>query len=225
MHTGVDLWVSMQMVSSVVSLGGVPDVRAKEITSKIVLEDNVDSFADIEVEKNIESYESLKIAGISDAPMETESIDGMKYNEIERPYSGENYTIGESAGLYSESRYASDNTNPNNAYIVENDSVVQGTIGTESGMKWYVFSLSEKSKISIMLQMVESLDADLYMFALNEQTYELDLIGGSANEGVGIYEYFNCVMEAGTYFFAVGGYEGTGNFAFAYYQSTSDVSY
>lgn len=92
-------------------------------------------------------------------------------------------------------------------------------------MKWYVFSLSEKSKISIMLQMVESLDADLYMFALNEQTYELDLIGGSANEGVGIYEYFNCVMEAGTYFFAVGGYEGTGNFAFAYYQSTSDVSY
>ena len=44
-------------------------------------------------------------------------------------------------------------------------------------MKWYVFSLSEKSKISIMLQMVESLDADLYMFALNEQTYELDLIG------------------------------------------------
>ncbi|MCI8875446.1 MAG: hypothetical protein HFI77_05215 [Lachnospiraceae bacterium] len=53
----------------------------------------------------------------------------------------------------------------------------------------------------------------------------MDLIGGSANEGVGIYEYFNCVMEAGTYFFAVGGYEGTGNFAFAYYQSTSDVSY
>ncbi len=119
--------------------------------------------------------------------METELIDGMKYNEIERPYSGENYTIGESAGLYRESWETGDNTN--------------------------------------MLQMVESLDADLYMFALNEQTYELDLIGGSANEGVGIYEYFNCVMEAGTYFFAVGGYEGTGNFAFAYYQSTSDVSY
>ena len=57
----------VMMVLSVVPLGGVPDVRAKEITSKIVLEDNVDSFADIEVEKNIESYESLKIAGISDA--------------------------------------------------------------------------------------------------------------------------------------------------------------
>ena len=33
------------------------------------------------------------------------------------------------------------------SYIVENDSVVQGTIGTESGMKWYVFSLSEKISI------------------------------------------------------------------------------
>ena len=30
-------------------------------------------------------------------------------------------------------------------------------------------------------------------------------------------------MEAGIYFFAVGGYEGTGNYAFAYYQSSRDV--
>jgi hypothetical protein len=43
--------------------------------------------------------------------METESIDGMKYNEIERSYSGENYTIGESAGLYRESWETGDNTN------------------------------------------------------------------------------------------------------------------
>lgn len=136
----------VMMVLSVVPLGGVPDVRAKEITSKIVLEDNVDSFADIEVEKNIESYESLKIAGISDAPMETESIDGMKYNEIERPYSGENYTIGESAGLYSESRYASDNTNPNNAYIVENDSVVQGTMEQKVEWNGMYFHLVKKVK-------------------------------------------------------------------------------
>lgn len=212
-------------VSSVVSLGGVPDVKAEKITSEFGLEDNVNSFADTKEEKNIEADESLKIADISDVAMEVESIDGMKFNEMERPYSGENYTIEERAGLYTESRDAAENTNPNNAYIVENDSVVQGTIGAESEMRWYVFSLSEKSKISIMLQMVETLDADLYMFALNDETYGLDLIGGSANEGAGIYEYFNCVMEAGTYFFAIGGYEGTGNFAFAYYQSTADVSY
>lgn len=52
----------------------------------------------------------------------------------------------------------------------------------------------------------------------------LDLAGGSATEGLGVIEYYNQVMEPGTYFFAVAGYEGTGNFAFAYYQSSIDVN-
>jgi len=36
------------------------------------------------------------------------------------------------------------------------------------------------------------------------------LCGGSANEGLGVTEYYNTVMSAGTYYFAVSGYEGTG---------------
>ncbi|MFA9377088.1 MAG: hypothetical protein ACERKZ_10095 [Lachnotalea sp.] len=35
----------------------------------------------------------------------------------------------------------------------------------------------------------------------------------------------NTVLEAGTYFVAVNGYEGIGNFAFAYYESSIDADY
>jgi len=168
--------------------------------------------------------DTVKAEEIVDEPIEAEIIDGKEFNCIERPYVGENYAVTERSGLYSESRDASDNTDPNYAYVVSNDAVMQGTIQAEGEMRWYAFSLNEKSKVSILLQMVETLDADLYMYALNEETYGLELIGGSAQEGAGIYEYYNSVMEAGTYFFAVGGYEGTGNFAFAFYESTADVS-
>lgn len=118
----------------------------------------------------------------------------------------------------------SGNTDPNNAYLVTNDTVTQGQITQTGELRWYAFSLTEKSKVTILLQMVEALDADLYLYSLNEETYQLELIGGSATSGLGITEYFNNVLDAGVYFFAIGGYEGAGNFAFAYYESTKDVA-
>lgn len=117
----------------------------------------------------------------------------------------------------------SSNTSPNNAYIVTNDNIINETITAAGEMRWYAFALNEKSKITINLQMVAALDADLYMYSLNKETYQLELIGGSATAGVGVSEYYNNTLDAGTYFFAVGGYEGSGNFAFAYFQSTADV--
>lgn len=117
----------------------------------------------------------------------------------------------------------SDNTDPNNAYLVTNDTVTQGQITQTGELRWYAFSLAEKSKVTILLQMVEALDADLYLYSLNEETYQLELLGGSATSGLGITEYFNNVLDAGVYFFAIGGYEGAGNFAFAYYESTKNV--
>lgn len=50
------------------------------------------------------------------------------------------------------------------------------------------------------------------------------MIGGSANEGLGVSEYYNNVINEGIYYFAVGGYDGTGQFAFAFYQSSIDAA-
>ncbi|MBD5532294.1 MAG: hypothetical protein HDQ98_08840 [Lachnospiraceae bacterium] len=166
----------------------------------------------------------IEIAEISSDEMEAEVIAEMAANVMERSYVGESYTYTEGVSAYSDSEESTSNTDPNYAYMVTNDTVMQGAIGAANEMRWYAFSISEESKISIVLQMVETLDADLYLFQLNEETYGLELIGGSANAGAGVSEYFNDVMDAGIYFFAISGYEGTGQFAFAYYQSTADVA-
>lgn len=166
----------------------------------------------------------IEVVEISDDEMTADVIDEMAANVVERSYAGEAYTITGSASICSDSEDSVSNIDPNYAYLVANDTVTQGAIETANEMRWYAFSLNEESKISILLQMVETLDADLYMFQLNEETYDLELIGGSANEGLGESEYFNNVMPAGVYFFAISGYEGTGEFAFAYYQSTADVA-
>lgn len=168
--------------------------------------------------------DSFEFVEISDEELEATTLENKNANIVEREYNGDSYSVTNSISVCGENEDEVTNTNPNYAYLVTNDIIVQGAIETNSEMRWYGFNLAEASKVTILLQMVESLDADIYMFALNQETYELELYGGSANEGVGITEYYNAVMDAGTYYFAISGYEGTGAFAFAYYQSSADVS-
>ncbi len=178
----------------------------------------------VKAEKLPESNENLmEIAEVSSEEMETEEINELVANVMKRSYNGEIYTFTENISAYSENEDTVPNTDPNNAYMVTNDTIMRGEIEAANEMRWYAFSLSENSKVTILLQMVESLDADLYMFKYNAETYTLELIGGSANEGLGTSEYFNNILDTGIYFFAVSGYEGTGTFAFAYYQSIIDV--
>lgn len=165
------------------------------------------------------SISDATIAALSDEEANVDALYSTEAN-VDALYG----TEANEADVSSDEVETSSNTDPNNAYIVTNDTIVQETIGTNGEMRWYAFVLNEKSKVTINLQMVEALDADLYMYSLNTETYQLELVGGSATEGVGVTEYYNNTLETGTYFFAVGGYEGTGNFAFAYYQSSSDVT-
>lgn len=159
------------------------------------------------------------------AKMEEVALDKSKednrVNYLERQYEGEQYKVKEGISDSRKRRNTAENTDPNYAYIVEDSMVVQGTVEAANEARWYAFILNEKSKITLLAQMVEAMDADLYLFSLNEETLELELIGGSANAGKGITEYTCGILEAGTYFFAIQGYEGTGNYAFAFYQNTS----
>ena len=47
----------------------------------------------------------------------------------------------------------SENTEPGNAYILTNGTVMQGTIENANEFRWYAFSLDTTSKYSIWLQM------------------------------------------------------------------------
>ena len=73
--------------------------------------------------------------------------------------------------------------------------------------------------------MDDTIDADLYLLSLNADSGELSIIGNSLNEGTGVDEAIAGKIEAGTYFIAVSGYEGSGNFSLGFYTSTRDVDY
>lgn len=153
-----------------------------------------------------------------------DKLENTEYNKTDRGYTG---PLDEIINVPSELGVAAqadnDNTDPNYAYIAQNNTVMQGTIEAENEFRWYAFILNEKSKATIELQMVQNLDADLYLFRLNGS--QLEVIGGSAIEGAGVSEIYTEVFDAGVYFFAVAGYKGTGNFAFAYFESTADAAY
>lgn len=163
----------------------------------------------------------IEYAKMEEVTLNKSEEDNHRTNHLERQYEGEQYKVKEDISDSRKSRNMAANTDPNYAYIVEDGMVVQGTIEAEKEARWYAFILNEKSKVTLLTQMVEAMDADLYMFSLNEETMGLELIGGSANAGKGIEEYAYGILEAGTYFFAIQGYEGTGNYAFAFYQNTS----
>lgn len=197
--------------------------------------ESLDKTIEPTVPHNIElpnmSDQSIKFVDISKEELEAKDIPEKEANVLDRQIGGQTYEVTQKLNTFSLNRTnevadvtTTSNTDPNNAYLVTNNTVTQGTITTAGEMRWYAFILNEKSKVTIPLQTVDTLDADLYLYHLNEETYQLELIGGSATSGLGVNEYFNNVLDAGIYYFAVGGYEGSGNYAFAYYESTGDVA-
>lgn len=165
----------------------------------------------------------MEFLQVSDEELIAAEIPETETNVADRSYTGGQLSLNEIMP-YSENDDVP-NTDPNYAYLVENDMVYQGAIETEGEYRWYGFEVTEKSKTTIFLQMADTVDADLYMFSLDTETYSLNLIGGSAAEGLGTTEYYVDVLEQGVYYFAVAGYEGTGAFAFAFFQSSRDASY
>lgn len=145
-------------------------------------------------------------------------------NTMDREYAGktEDVTNLPNGAVFYAEQESPENTDPNNAYLVEHENIVQGTLAQEKEMRWYGFILEQASKVSIMLETVSQVDADLYVFRLDEETYELNLIGGSSRTGLGNYEYYTDVLDTGIYYFAISAYEGNGQYGFAFY-ATQDI--
>lgn len=65
----------------------------------------------------------------------------------------------------------------------------------------------------------DTVDFDLYVYYLNEETSTLELIGYS-NENAGAYEIVDMVVDAGTYYIQIASNLGIGNLALVSYLST-----
>lgn len=111
------------------------------------------------------------------------------------------------------------------ANSLQNNYRYSASIDNEGEMKFCEFALTEKAKVSVYVQMAASLNADVYLFSYEESSDSLVFVTGSAKTGKGVAEYMTSVLEAGTYYIAFSGQEGTGNFNFTYYQSNADIDY
>lgn len=185
-------------------------------------ESNIVSVSDLEnVGENI-SYSDEQMINVQSVELDTSTLSSNEVNIIERQEVYNTYCINEISQC---AEGAQENTNPNYALSIEDEDIVQGNLTAQGEMRWYVFALDQNSKASIMLQMTSEVDADIYLFELNQDTYELNLIGGSALSGLGVSEYCTEVLEEGIYYFAINAYEGSGQYAIAFYQNTRDIQY
>lgn len=117
-----------------------------------------------------------------------------------------------------------DNTNPNNAIVFDADYyVTSGTISTVGGYRWYAFQTEAETKVTALMVMNQTMDADFYLYKLNEDTMQLEFVNGSAVDGAGEMEYYTDIIGEGVYFIGINGYSGTGTFTFAFYKCTYDA--
>lgn len=165
---------------------------------------------------NMADGDQMEFVQISDEELPENTIPEEAMNVMSRQFNG----VAE-IGI---ATYADEvditNTNPSYAIPVSNNSVYQGVIESENEVRWYTFTLSQKSTVTIFMQMADTMDADLYICDEN-----FDIVGGSASEGAGVSELAKSVLDTGTYYIAIEGYEGTGDFAFLYFQSSVDADY
>lgn len=171
---------------------------------------------------------NLCIANAEELPEEVlvaETLEEVPFNVMERSYDGPSYTVENDISAQAATADDVENTDPNHAQVVVNDTKVDGTISAASEMRWYAFVMNQTGTMTMRVEMGADLDADLYIYALNEETSMLELLGGSATEGKGATEAVKAVMDTGIYFFAVRGYEGTGNYNLEFYQSYVDAQY
>lgn len=218
-----------RFVYSIVALGIVFTIILSNMQGNVAFAAEIDSVSESEQEKevdifSVESEEMMKHYEVSETEIDIERPEDIPYNNMDRTI--DENMLDEEVEYPDEEEEEDDlpNTDPNNAYIVTNNTTWNGTIEVANEFRWYAFNATTASKVTIFLQMDSILDADLYLFELDENTSSLELVDGCVTEGEGITEYLNTVVDAGIYFFAISGYESTGDFSFLYFQSSADVA-
>ena len=68
-----------------------------------------------------------------------------------------------------------DNTDPNNAVEILNGEKKTNSLITDE-FRWYHFTIQQLSKLTIYLEMDDTIDADLYLLSLNADSGELSII-------------------------------------------------
>ncbi|WP_077706518.1 pre-peptidase C-terminal domain-containing protein [Virgibacillus dokdonensis] len=101
------------------------------------------------------------------------------------------------------------NDSPNNAAAIDIEGVYKDYITEEGQQKWYRFENSMAGKLTVVMQTVQStsIDYDLHLFKLNEETMTLEEVVTSSYGG-GKNEQLSKLTEGGIYYIAVNSVSG-----------------
>jgi len=119
---------------------------------------------------------------------------------------------------------ATNNTNPNNAFLLSLNESMYGNITAQGEQRWYAAEINQNSKLTTTLLMTQNVDFDLAIFKLDLSTMTLNYISESY-QGVGEPEVIDLLINSGIYYFLVVSYTGTGLFEITAYTSTFDLQY
>lgn len=118
----------------------------------------------------------------------------------------------------------SENTDPNNAYLLNINEATAGSITAEGQERWYGTVIDQKTKLTMILQLSANTDYDLYIYKLDENTMILNNVAASLNSSAGASEIIDYIADEGVYYFLVDGYSGTGQFELFLYGATKNIS-
>ncbi|MCM1179475.1 MAG: hypothetical protein NC347_04405 [Clostridium sp.] len=177
------------------------------------------------------AMESVQAASVeSNSIEEPQELEEVTYFEgEERLYRQNNEAIKQDeTGLEIESELgkarSASNDNPNGAYYLPFNAPQSDNIDMEGEGRWWGVISEETSRISTMMVAEDNtVDFDLYVYRLNEETSTLELVGYSI-EDAGAYEIVDMVVDAGTYYIKIASNSGTGNFALVSYLSTQYIA-
>lgn len=101
------------------------------------------------------------------------------------------------------------NDSPDNATVISIGNVYSDIITQENEQKWYVFENDEPGKLTVILQTVQSssVDYDLHLFKLNEETMTLEE-QITSSYGPGINEQLSRIADPGIYFICINSFQG-----------------
>lgn len=104
---------------------------------------------------------------------------------------------------------ATENTDPNNAYLINLDNVYQGYINENQQQRWYYLNLTDPGKLTVYMQTVNNanVDYDLHIFHLNTSTGSLEN-QFTSNYGPTMNEQLSYIVEPGYYFICINSYNG-----------------
>mgnify|MGYP003276195367 CR=1 FL=1 len=104
----------------------------EEPSEKVPVEDYANKLASMNDGSFIECTEMPS----EEVPVEeVEEVEEITANKLDRTYTGKYYVLQERAGASAIDINAVDNTDPNYAYLVTNDTTMQGTIGAVNEMR------------------------------------------------------------------------------------------